>query len=128
MNKMFYGQLNMTELIDAMKAQHSAFRKVASKKNPGTEIIFANVTMWENDQADQFGNTISLQLNSREDAKAIEGKVYIGNLKLSVPKVNPITTQDVNALKGLDAAMNGIPSASATVPDASTQVLDDLPF
>ena len=131
MSKMYYGQINMTELIDAMKEKHSAFKKISSKKTPGKEIILANVTMWENDQPDQYGNTISLQLNSREDAKALEGKVYIANLKLSVPKENPITQKDVNALNELDAAMNGIPSVSAAGgASAATSTFgeDDVPF
>ncbi len=139
MSKMFYGQLNVTEILDAIRAQHTSMKKVFSKKK-NAEIIIANITMWENDVPDQFGNTCSIKLNSREDAKAIETQSYIANLKISVPKEKALTANDTNALAQLDNAMSGIPTAQPT-PSApsgtpttapaftpSAEIADDLPF
>lgn len=87
---MFTGSICLTELVEQAKKGHSAF----SKANNGK--IYFNILEWLNDEADKYGNTISIQLNSTKEKKDSEGKVYIGNCKPLEQK--PITQNEVNTL------------------------------
>jgi len=78
----YYGSIDVTTLLAQAKLPHSAFVR-AGKQNK----IFAQVTVWVNEEPDQYGNSCSIKLNSKdaEMAKA-EGNVYLGNLKKSEAK------------------------------------------
>lgn len=94
MSQMLTGSICLTDLIDNAKRKHSAFSK--SQKN---EKIYCNVIIWVNDEADKFGNTVSVQLNSNEDKKEAEGKIYIGNAKpVKSKEPVPVSDKDVNNL------------------------------
>ena len=93
------GSINLTKLIAQAKLGHSAFAK-AGKNND----IFVNVTMWENDTPDTYGNTRSVCLNPKQDTN--DEKVYFANFKPSEAK------QPEQLQPG----------------DASLEELDDLPF
>jgi hypothetical protein len=82
----FTGSINYTELVAAAKKAHSAFVRAGKKNN-----VFINVTLWENDNVDEFGNTHSLQLNPKENAKDNnkEGRIYLGNFKPKKKKEGP---------------------------------------
>jgi hypothetical protein len=54
---------------------HSAFTKHSNGR------MYVNLTIWENEEADKFGNNVSLQVNSKKEQRDVEGKHYIGNGK-----------------------------------------------
>ena len=92
MNNMYVGSICLTDLIEAAKRKHSAFNKSQNGK------IYANVILWHNEEADKFGNTHSLQLNSQKDKRESEGKNYIGNLKPhEVKPPTPISDNDIKS-------------------------------
>ena len=96
MGKPMQGSICLSDLGDAYKAGNSAFNK--SEKNGK---VYANIAVWMNDQPDQYGNILSLQLNSKKDAT--DEKVYFGNAKMP----------------------DGVKPQSAQTPKAKD---DDLPF
>lgn len=77
MAELFYGSINVSELIKMAKAGHSAF----TKSDKG--VIYANINVWKNDEPDKYGNVLSLMLNSTQEKREEEGKVYVGNCKKS---------------------------------------------
>jgi hypothetical protein len=96
MGKPMQGSICLSDLGDAYKAGNSAFNK--SEKNGK---VYANIAVWMNDQPDQYGNILSLQLNSKKDAT--DEKVYFGNAKMP----------------------DGLKPQAAQTPNAKD---DDLPF
>lgn len=102
MSTLINGSLCLTDLIDQAQKAHSAFTRGKNGK------VYVNITQWVNDEADQFGNDASFQLNSSKEKKETEGKVYIGNGKKST---------------GTQAAP--VPAAQQTAMAGS---LDNLPF
>lgn len=75
MSTLYGASVNITKLMAAAKAGHSAFSKA---KNGD---IYCNLNVWLNDTADQYGNDLSLQLNSKKELRETEGKIYVGNGK-----------------------------------------------
>ena len=69
--------IELTKLREVFKENphHSAFTVHQNGKT------YVNLTIWHNDEFDQYGNNVSIQLNSKQDQRASEGKVYIGNGK-----------------------------------------------
>jgi len=98
--------IELSKLREVFKENpnHSAFTVHANKKT------YVNLTIWSNDDVDQYGNNVSLQLNSKKDFRELEGKVYIGNGKRA-------GTQSQAAS----------PSKNYQAPTAAN-VEDDLPF
>ena len=87
------GSLCLTDLINQAKNQHSAFTKAKNGK------IYFNFTQWVNDEADDYGNVSSVQLNSTKEKKESEGKVYVGNAKKAEAKApEPISATDISEL------------------------------
>lgn len=76
MSDLLVGSICYTELVELAKKGHSAFSR--SEKNGK---VYFNVALWMNPEADKFGNTVSIQLNSTKEKRDEEGKVYIGNAK-----------------------------------------------
>lgn len=102
MAKLNVGSICVTDLLEQAKAKHSAF--VKSEKNGK---IYANIKVWVNDTPDQYGNHISLQLNSSKERKDIEEKVYIGNAKqVEMKEPQPIGDNDV---KGIVEEIDSLP-------------------
>lgn len=66
----------LTDLVEKAKAGHSAFARGKNGK------VYTALTIWLNDEPDQYGNHMSLQLNSTKDKKESEGKTYVGNGKV----------------------------------------------
>ena len=77
MSRMKLGSIEVTKILAAAKAGHSAFSR--GKNDPNR--IFCNVVFWENDEKDDNGWDSNIQLNSKKEKRASEKKVYIGNLK-----------------------------------------------
>lgn len=96
-SKLYSGSVCLSDLIEHAKKQHSAFNKAKNGK------IYANVAVWLNDEADQFGNHISVQLSSKKEVRESEGKIYIGNAKLFEKDVPvPLTEGDATFLPETD--------------------------
>ena len=55
------------------KKPHSAFYTGKDGKK------YLNIKIWVNDEPDQFGNYVSVQLNGKKEAEKY--KVYLGNIK-----------------------------------------------
>lgn len=120
MSQLFYGSINLSELLEKAKAKHSGF----TKGNNGA--IYANVSVWLNDNVDKFGNIMSIQVNPSKDMKDKEERFYIGNCKQSEgPK--PISDRDSS---GLNVDLRDIPAApvSGQAPNANNPEDSDLPF
>lgn len=100
MSTLLGGSLCLTDINANAKIGHSAFTKAANGK------IYFNINIWLNDEKDKYGNTASIQLNSKKELRDTEGKIYIGNAK-------PAEKQEAEVL----------PPADASIPDD-----DDLPF
>ena len=98
MSKLFGGSICLTELNNLAKTGHSAFSKAGNGK------IYVNINIWENDTADKFDNTHSIQVNPKKDSP--DTKAYIGNAK-------PVGRKEPEEL----------PAGDASIPDD-----DDLPF
>lgn len=98
MSQIINGSLCLTDLLSKAKEAHSAFTKASNGK------IYANVTIWVNDEEDKFGNTVSVQLNSTQEKRESEGKVYVGNGK-------PNKKKEPEAVKAddLDTDLEGLP-------------------
>lgn len=78
MAEFFTGSMCLDDVLSALKAGHSAFSK--SSKNGK---VYFSIKEWLNDEPDQYGNHMSILLNSEKDAPAAERdkKFYLGNLK-----------------------------------------------
>ena len=84
MSNRINSSLCLTDLGDKYRAGHSAFSKGTNGK------IYVNITSWINDEPDKFGNDVSHQLNSKQDQREAEGKVYVGNGKTAtLQQANP---------------------------------------
>ena len=75
MSKLLYGSMCLSDLSEQFKAGHPAFSK--SEKNGK---VYVNVTVWVNDDADQYGNHAALQLSKPKDSDM--KPIYFGNLKM----------------------------------------------
>ena len=108
MSKFAIGSFELTKAIAAAQKGHSAFKR--GKIDPTR--IFGNIIVWINDEPDEKGNHISIQLSpTKENRLAGEKKVYIGNAKFFEPK-------------GAEEQVD-IPNGEEVV---SANVLDKLPF
>jgi hypothetical protein len=87
-NQLFSGSLCITDLLNKAKEKHSAFTKADNGK------IYCNLNIWLNAEADKYGNSMSLQLQSKKDFRDAEGKVYVGNAKVFEKKETPLSEKD----------------------------------
>jgi len=118
MNQSFYGSIDVTKLLEELKAKHSGFYKGSNGK------VYANCTIWLNEQPDKFGNVVSVKINPSKDKKDIEKAFYLGNLKKSDgPK--PIGDNDVQDVN-LDE-IDPLPHQQKENSNVSTED-DGLPF
>lgn len=122
MSEFFTGSICIDTLSQAMKDKQTAFVKGKNNKT------YCNIIVWVNDKPDEYGNTMSIQLNGRKDAKELEGKVYLGNCKKQAP--TPINNNDANMLASTlsNFEVPQAPAPSATQPNSPSEIADDLPF
>ena len=71
--KLFTGSISITKLLEEAKKPHSAFYTGKDDRK------YCNVKIWVNEEADQYGNHVSVQLNGKKDSE--DYKVYLGNMK-----------------------------------------------
>jgi len=96
MSTLYGASLNITKLSAAGKTGHSAF----SKGKNGD--LYVNINVWLNDAPDQYGNDMSLQLNSRKELREQEGKIYVGNgKKAQAAAPEAVKADDLIALDSL---------------------------
>lgn len=114
MSQRFYGSICVTDIVEFAHKKHSSYTKADNGK------IYANVTVWLNDDVDKFGNIMSVQLNPKKDLREQDGSPYIGNMKEAEAK--PITQKDTSGLS--------LPTdISSTEKGLNTQKEpEDLPF
>jgi hypothetical protein len=99
MSTLFYGSINITDLMEQAKQKHTAFVKAENGK------IYANISVWLNEEPDKYDNVMSLKLSATKEGiekDPAQGKVYIGNCKLSdrqEPK--PLSDKDTAAISSL---------------------------
>lgn len=104
MSQLFYGSLCVSDLIEEFKKKHSAFEKGKNGK------IYAKVNVWLNDNEDDYGNILSIQLNPTKEMRDIDRKVYVGNCKKSEFEVKPPSDKDrANIAKDFENADDGLP-------------------
>jgi len=72
--KINLGYLDVEVLRKAIKSGHSALVKGKNNK------VYLNLVVWQH-EADEYKNTITLQLNGKKEKKSVEGNIYIGNAK-----------------------------------------------
>jgi hypothetical protein len=102
-NRNFYGSINITDLMDHLKEKHSAFVKGQNGK------IYCNISVWLNEEPDQYDNIMSIKLSATKEAiekDKEQGKIYIGNCKENEATTKPINTNDS---KQFDSIMDGLP-------------------
>ena len=114
-NQLFGGSICVTDLMDTLKKGHSAFSKARNGK------VYANILVWQNDEPDQYGNQVSLQLSSTKDKRDSEEKVYIGNAK-KLETSKPVSQSDMPK----DDWDSNVPLRQNTNNNNSAE--DDLPF
>ena len=69
----------MSKLITASVDVTKLDKEKLVKGKKGT---YANLTIWVNDEVDQFGNDVSIQQSlSKEEREAGASKIYLGNGK-----------------------------------------------
>lgn len=93
MSQLYYGSICVDTLMDELKKRHSAFVKADNGK------IYANISVWLNDEPDKYDNIMSIKLAAKKDAlekDPEQGKIYIGNCKESEPKETPVSTKDAS--------------------------------
>jgi hypothetical protein len=113
MNQLFGGSICLTELNEQARNGHSAF----SKANNGK--IYVNILTWINEEADEYGNTMSHQLSSTKEMREKEKKVYIGNSK-PLQTNKPVAKNDIP-----DESNFNVPTRSKA---QDNEPIDDLPF
>ncbi len=118
MSERFYGSICVTDLIEMAKRKHSAFTKSESGK------VYANVTVWLNEEQDKYGNIMSVQLNPSKEKKDTDERMYIGNMKKAQPK--SISDKDTSNLD-LDGVDIPVVTKQQSASDISTPI-PDLPF
>lgn len=101
MSQLLNVSICLTDLIENAKKGHSAFTKGKNGK------IYVNTRQWINDQEDQYGNISSLLLSSTKEKIEAEGKIYVGNGKLSKQQEPQSVT--ANDVAELDSSLSDLP-------------------
>lgn len=75
---LYIGSIDLSKFAEEQKKGHTAIQK-----SPKNSRIYGNIKIWVSDTPDQYGNQISIQLNSAsKEASEKEGKIYVGNAKM----------------------------------------------
>lgn len=86
-----------------------------TKVFPGKQGKWLDINIWINDQADNYGNTVSVQQDTGRDGE----KIYLGNGKEWIPR------QDNNPVQ---PPISHSKAPEEIPPVTSVDDLDDLPF
>ena len=89
----FYGSINFTDLKEALKNNKVSAKRVSTQKG---EKIFVDVNFWVKEEANQFGQNASLQVQfKKEFINDEEKKPYIGDFRFMASKESPLTAEDI---------------------------------
>jgi hypothetical protein len=102
MSQVLNVSLDYTHLMELARKAHSAFSRAKNKK------AYLALSIWINDQPDEYGNDVKVTMNSSQQSSKSEGSVYVGNGRTSDAK-------KARAKKGDNA-------------DTGSAPVDDLPF
>jgi hypothetical protein len=95
----------ITAKIDVTKIEKNLLFK-------GTNGTYLNLSIWQNDKPDQWGNEFSIQQTTKKD----EPKIYLGNGKFYVPKDKPANNEGVpvkgKITTGAMSDINDLPGAN----------------
>lgn len=91
----FYGQLNLTEINEALKSGHISAKKIQTKK--GDQIVF-DINVWVHEEADNFNNNASVQMQLKKEAfeANVQNTYYIGNLRYKTPTTTEASAADIS--------------------------------
>jgi hypothetical protein len=106
MNKLFLGKINLSK-IDKTKLFE------------GTTGKWMDLTVWFNEQPDQYGNNLSIEQSTKKG----ESKIYIGNAKFYIPKEDKSKSNKEGEWQG-SASKEAIVNKSKE----AAKNTDDLPF
>lgn len=88
MAKQYYGSIDFDRLIESIKSGKVKTHKTDKGKR------YVNISIWINDEVDEFKQIGSLTLNNKAEYKD-EPTVYLANLRESKPKeITPGTISD----------------------------------
>ena len=122
-SQLFGGSICITDLMETLKQQHSAF-----SKSPKNGKVYANILVWINDDEDKYGNNVSLQLSSTKDKRDSEEKVYIGNAK-RLETTKPVGAKDIPSDDwDTHVPIKENPNKNETALADKHPASDDLPF
>lgn len=122
MSELFYGSICISDLLDNLKAKHSAFTKGNNGK------IYGSVSVWLNDKEDKFGNIMSIQITPSKEMKDLEKRIYIGNCKKS-DGPTPISDRDISHVDtDYDIPTRQTPATASQAGQSDISGVDDLPF
>ena len=71
MSKKYWGSINLNAIKEAIEGGVTPFE--------GKKGKYLEINVWVNDEPDQFGNSLSIQVYNKETKQA----TYLANLKLS---------------------------------------------
>ena len=77
MGKMITGSIDLTKILEAAKAKHSAFSKAESNGH-----IYMNVLIWENDEPDKFQNNFSFQIGTWHFLTMMFGHIVVHTVNI----------------------------------------------
>ena len=119
MGQILSGSICVTDLVAQINAGHSSGNWGKNGK------LYANVTVWVNDEPDQYKNDGSISLNSSKEGRTKESEkktFYIGNVK----KVSGTGEPVAPGTAGLAITLPG--GGPAPTPPAGAVAPRDLPF
>lgn len=87
----FYGQIDYTELKEALKAGKVQATWVDTQKG---KRLMVNLNVWVKEEADQYQQNASIQLQHKVEFRS-EKAPYIGNLKYQKPKVTEASQESI---------------------------------
>lgn len=92
MSKSFYGSMCHSDYMEMLKSG-----KFKGMKSDKSGKVYVNIQVWENDEPDQFGNSMSIKLVAKDEFKDEKPKSFIANLKVSeAPKPTEPAAEEFN--------------------------------
>lgn len=81
MSKLYLGSIDYDKLMDILKSG-----KASTFKSQKTGKRYVNISVWQNNEPNQYGNSLSIQVGTKEEYRGEKLNHYIANLKLHSPE------------------------------------------
>lgn len=93
----FYGQINLSEIKNAMDSGHVVAKKITTKKG---EQVVIDINVWVHDEADQYNNNAAVQMVLKKEAfeANVNNSYYIGNLKYKTPVSQEVPSNEASSV------------------------------